>query len=200
MDSGTQETAWKATEVMKVKAEEMAGISAPLGFWDPLRLSTIFKDNTGLLYFREAELKHGRVSMLAFLGIFVGEKYHPFFGGNIDLPAYQVRSMFLETEVSSFWLAALVGIGALEVASVRTQYDKAFWEFDETGTSDFMSSQLSPQDKLPGDFGFDPLKLKPQNPKGLKEMQTKEINNGRLAMLAVMGILGQELATGQKIF
>jgi hypothetical protein len=31
-------------------------------------------------------------------------------------------------------------------------------------------------------------------------MQTKELQNGRTAMIAVTGLLGQELATGAKIF
>ena len=31
-------------------------------------------------------------------------------------------------------------------------------------------------------------------------MQTKELNNGRLAMIAVAGMVGQELATGGKLF
>jgi hypothetical protein len=31
-------------------------------------------------------------------------------------------------------------------------------------------------------------------------MQTKEINNGRLAMLAIAGIVAQELLTGSPIF
>ena len=51
-----------------------------------------------------------------------------------------------------------------------------------------------------GDFGFDPLNLKPASPAEFKEMQTKELNNGRLAMIAAAGMLGQELATGHKLF
>ena len=31
------------------------------------------------------------------------------------------------------------------------------------------------------------------------EMQTKELNNGRLAMIAIAGMVGQELATGAKL-
>jgi hypothetical protein len=35
----------------------------------------------------------------------------------------------------------------------------------------------------PGDLGFDPLGLKPTNDAELREMQTKELQNGRLAMV-----------------
>jgi hypothetical protein len=51
-----------------------------------------------------------------------------------------------------------------------------------------------------GDLGFDPLGLKPTDPAELKEMQTKELNNGRLAMIAAAGMILQELATGNKLF
>jgi light-harvesting complex I chlorophyll a/b binding protein 1 len=55
-------------------------------------------------------------------------------------------------------------------------------------------------DRVPGDLGFDPLGLKPTDPEELKTMQTKELNNGRLGMLAAAGMIAQELATGQKLF
>merc|ERR1712190_287215 len=55
--------------------EDMAGVTKPLGFWDPAGLSK--KGN--LAVYREAELKHGRVCMLAALGIIVTEEFHPFF-------------------------------------------------------------------------------------------------------------------------
>jgi hypothetical protein len=32
------------------------------------------------------------------------------------------------------------------------------------------------------------------------EMQTKELNNGRLAMIAIAGMVVQEAVTGQKLF
>jgi hypothetical protein len=201
-------SALEATNMVKINAEDMAGVSLPLGFWDPLGISASFQDGTGsqLIFFREAELKHGRVCMLAFLGIVAGETVHPFFGGNIDLPAAQVRQMFLETDFKAFWLAALVGLGALEVFSVIKQYDEPFWEFDGspvgTGSTKPLgyAMQIEKQDRIPGDIGWDPLGMKPKDPVRLKDMQTKEINNGRLAMLAVTGILMQEMATGEKVF
>jgi inosine/xanthosine triphosphate pyrophosphatase family protein len=55
-------------------------------------------------------------------------------------------------------------------------------------------------DRRPGDFGFDPLGIRPEDPKELNEMQTKELNNGRLAMIATAGMIAQEIASGQKLF
>ena len=53
--------------------------------------------------------------------------------------------------------------------------------------------------QLPGDLGFDPLGLKPTNDKDLKNIATKELNNGRLAMIGIAGMVAQELVSGMKI-
>jgi len=52
---------------------------------------------------------------------------------------------------------------------------------------------------IPGDLGFDPLGLKPDNAEDLFTLQTKELQNGRLAMLAAAGFLAQELVDGKGI-
>ena len=51
----------------------------------------------------------------------------------------------------------------------------------------------------PGDIGFDPVGLKPADAKDFANMQTKELNNGRLAMLAAAGMCAQEQVDGQGI-
>ena len=53
---------------------------------------------------------------------------------------------------------------------------------------------------LPGDLGFDPMGMKPKDEAGFLAMQNKELNNGRLAMIACAGIVVQELVTGESIF
>ena len=57
------------------------GITAPLGFFDPAGLcDSPTMSVSEAKRFREAELTHGRVAMLATLGWFVAEEFHPFFG------------------------------------------------------------------------------------------------------------------------
>lgn len=51
----------------------------------------------------------------------------------------------------------------------------------------------------PGDLGFDPLGLKPESAEDFARMQTKELNNGRLAMIAAAGMCAQEQVNGQAI-
>merc|ERR1739846_42694 len=52
----------------------------------------------------------------------------------------------------------------------------------------------------PGDVGFDPLGLKPSDPEEFADMQTRELQNGRLAMLGVAGMCAQELVNHRTIF
>jgi len=51
-----------------------------------------------------------------------------------------------------------------------------------------------------GDLGFDPLGLGPKDEEGFALMQTKELNNGRLAMIGTAGMIVQELVNGKGIF
>jgi len=197
LDRPTMEQIANMSETVRLKARDMAGVSAPLGFFDPLGFSTDIPEGK-LLFYREVELKHGRVAMLAALGILVSEQFHPLFGGNIDVPAYIA---FQNTPLQTFWQAVVLAIAIPEVFSVLS--------FDSIAGKRSRGVYIPPttkrwwsmrSDRVPGDLGFDPLGLKPTDPGQLKEMQTKELNNGRLAMIAAAGMLAQELVTRQKIF
>jgi hypothetical protein len=164
------------------KVNKMAGVTNPMGFFDPWGFST--KASKGrLLFYREAELKHGRVCMLATLGIIVGEKYHPLYGGNIDVPSYMTLQ---ETSLQAFWVGAFVCLGLLELLSLQS--------FSWKGTDWTVDPDWTPVE-------WDPLQIASKMPKSeLFELQNKELNNGRLAMFAAAGIIAQEYVTGKKIF
>merc|ERR1712230_357461 len=178
-------------------AKSLPGVTGPLGFFDPLGFCSADDITEGKIkFYREVELKHGRVGMLAALGFVVGENFHPLFGGDIDAPAYLA---FQQTPLETFWPAVVIAIAIPEIYSVFT--------FETVGAND-SRGKPTPQgqtwairtDHESGDLGFDPLKLKPTDAAELKEMQTKELNNGRLAMIAAAGMILQEVATGNKLF
>merc|ERR1711966_544351 len=52
--------------------ETMPGALAPVGFFDPIGFAANADENT-LKRYREAEVTHGRVAMLAVIGFLVGE-------------------------------------------------------------------------------------------------------------------------------
>jgi len=176
--------------------QTLPGISGPLGFFDP---AGFCGDNNGadgsatlgkVKFYREVELKHGRVAMLASLGFLVGENFHPLFGGNIDVPSYVA---FQQTPLQVFWPAVVFVIASLEVFSVFT--------FEDPNVEGWAIRA----DHEPGTLGsnnrrWDPLGLAPSDPAEFKAMQTKELNNGRLAMIAIAGMIAQELVTKTKLF
>jgi hypothetical protein len=168
-------------------AKSLPGVTAPLGFFDPLGFCSADGITEGKIkFYREVELKHGRVGMLAALGFVVGENFHPLFGGNIDVPSYIA---FQETPLQTFWQAVVVAIAIPEVFSVFS-FNSPLGGQPWSIRTDYAS----------GDLGFDPIGLKPTDPAELAEMQTKELNNGRLAMIAAAGMILQEVATGNKLF
>merc|ERR1712087_773791 len=120
------------------------------------------------------------------LGFLVAEQLHPLFGGGIDVPSYIA---FQETPLQTFWPAGILFISILEVFSVFS-FNPPFGGEPWTIRSDYET----------GDLGFDPLGLKPSSPAEYKEMATKELNNGRLAMIGIAGMVVQELVSGSKIF
>merc|ERR1712032_1113119 len=172
------------------KSEEfcfgLPGSTAPGGNFDPLGLSK-GKDENTIKRYREAELTHGRVSMVAALGFIVGENFNPLFDGSIKGPAIN----HFQQVPTPFWLALGAIIAAIELNRASTG-----WVDPAAGKGIFVLND----DYIPGDLGWDPLGIKPTNKAEFEVMQTRELNNGRLAMFAIAGEIAQELATGKELF
>jgi len=171
-------------------ADSMPGALAPMGFFDPLGFAEKADEGT-LKRYREAEVSHGRVAMLAFVGFLVGEAVEgstPLFDGQITGPAI---SHFAQVPVG--WDLIIVSlIGAAEYYRAKVGWvDPSDNKFDQPGGLR--------DEYYPGDIGFDPLGLRPEDPEELDVMITKELQHGRLAMLASAGFLAQEAVDGKGI-
>ena len=133
--------------------------------------------------YRECELTHGRVGMLASLGFLVQEKFHPLFSADGGPAIDQIPQL-------PVWLWAVMagGIGAAEA----TRINIAFRELD--GEKLKAETALRPG-YVPGDLSFDPLSLAPEDPAEFALMQEKELAHCRLGMIAAAGFLAQEAVT-----
>merc|ERR1712216_521551 len=110
-----------------------------------------------------------------------------------DVPSYIALQA---TPLQVFWPAVLVALTILEYPAINTFKDPV----GEDGVYRDADSFAVDSDRIPGDLGYDPLGLKPQDPAAFLEMQNKELNNGRLAMIGMAGMVVQELVSGDKIF
>merc|ERR1719281_848100 len=155
-------------------AKTLPGILEPTGFWDPLGFCSADDITEGKIrFYREVELKHGRVGMLAALGFVVGENFHPLFGGDIDVPSYLA---FQQTPLQTFWQAVVFAIAIPEIYSVFSFETPALFAGGPLTKSKPGETWSIRSDHVAGDLGFDPLGLKPTDPEELKTMQTKELN------------------------
>ena len=126
----------------------------------------------------------------------VGEVLKPsyFFDGQITgMSIYQFQQA--DDILASFWVSVMTLIAWVEGYTIINNWQPSAETFSD-------SSGMAKLNKftVPGDLKFDPLGLTPKDPSKYASIKQKELNNGRLAMIGVVGYIGQELATGQSIF
>ena len=161
----------------------LAGSIGPIEQFDPLGfLDGASKEK--VMVYREAEITHGRVGMLAALGFLVQEWSHPLFNADGGPAISQMPKL-----PAGIWLAMMFGVGIAEGYRVNRG-------FNDPTLPDHFFQKLRPT-YTPGDLGFDPLGLAPTDPAEFREMQTKELQNGRIGMLAAAGFMAQETVTGE---
>jgi len=182
---GKPKAAPKAAAAPTFTVDNIPGALEPVGIWDPLGFADK-ADEATMKRYREAELTHGRVAMLATVGFLVGEWVEGksfLWDAQVSGPAITHLGQVPE----GFWALLLIGIGGAEqLRAEKGWVDPSDVPFDRPG--------LLREDYTPGDIGFDPLNLKPEDPAELLIMQNKELQNGRLAMIGAAGFLAQELS------
>merc|ERR1712073_64879 len=157
--------------------ENELGVQPPVGFFDPFDLAAdgnmeAFKRN------REAEIKHGRISMLATMGYITPEITG-------KLPGYlDPRSPTVAFEDIPNGLQAISKVpvgGWLQIF--------AYMAFCE-------ASGRNKRGDAPGDFGWKPPFLATNDPATRNRRLNAELANGRLAMMAIIGMFFQDGLTG----
>ena len=181
-----------SSTALNMGAESMEGISAPVGFFDPLGLAESGSDET-LAWFRHAELKHGRVAMAAFTGAWI-EGLGVRFPGDIDYHGTSFASIKgglagWDAVPTAGKIQMLIVIGMIEFAS---EFSKPhYMSGGMPGKIDCSNFPMLSRAL------WDPLGFT----KGLSAEQraTKrlaELNNGRLAMIGVIGLMSAETVPG----
>mmetsp|Transcript_45248 Transcript_45248/g.117533 ORF Transcript_45248/g.117533 Transcript_45248/m.117533 type:complete len:204 (+) Transcript_45248:3-614(+) len=145
--------------------------------FDPLGVT----DALPVYWVREAELKHGRVCMLATVG-FATQQYATFPG--MAPTENALNAVYTETNglITLIFLA-----GYIESQTYN-------------GKVTMLDMFEGEGDKVPGDFNFGSGFLKGKTDKEVYDMKLKELNNGRLAMLAFGGMVHHNLVVNGPLF
>ena len=142
--------------------------------FDPFR----FSDFAPVDFLREAELKHGRIAMMAWVGfvsVDMGLRVLPVPEALEGLTAATAHDASVEQGgLSQFFL----WFGLLEIID---------------GIA--IQQMLEGSGREPGDFGLDGGLLVGKSDAYIADMKEKEITHCRLAMLAVSGVLTQSVLT-----
>jgi len=160
------------------KPQNLAGLPGCEAEFDPLG----FSDTFDVKWLREAEIKHGRVCMLATLG-FVAEQYVQFPGmvGAEDA----LNAVYTAPASATLGLVAVAGyIESSIYGGKMTMLD--MFEGDAAK-------------RAPGDLSFGKQFL-PKEEAAAYDLKLKELNNGRLAMLAFSGMVHHNLVVKGALF
>jgi len=145
-----------------------AGVTAPLGFFDPLGFSKV-GDEQGFRNLRLAEIKHARVAMMAAVGLLIQDL--------VQFPGFQKVPHGIGAVTSG---NGTIGFAVLFVISGVLEL--VFWKQDPN--------------KQVGDFG-NPLQPGGAALGYNTDMRNFELNNGRFSMFAALGIIAAEIVSGK---
>jgi len=166
-----------ALPFLEAPACQSSGLPGAEAGFDPL----YFSDFLDIKWLREAELKHGRICMLAATGYIAQE-----FFALPSYPGYSPNPVEAFSSVPSEGLLQIViFMGWLEVIGNKGKYS--------------MAEMFEDPAREPGNLGFDPLKFG-DNAETRARLEMAELKNGRLAMIAFSGMIHQTFVTGKPLF
>ena len=149
--------------------------------------------------YREAEVKHARLAMLAAAGWPLAELYHKSIASSAGLPSIlntdgrnpSVLNGFTGPVSAFFVVAAFATVGLVEGGTLKSQYISP-QDFNQRPAA---FAQKESEGLVSGGYNFDPFNLYNffgPGEEGRQIMRTSELKNGRLAMMAITGMAIQE--------
>jgi len=167
----------KALPFLEAPACQSSGLAGAETGFDPLYLS----DFLDIKWLREAELKHGRICMLASVGYIAPE----IFGGLPNYPGYTPNPVEAFSSVPAEGLVQILIFASwLEIVGNKGKFTQM--------------NMFEDKSREPGNLGFDPLKFG-ENKETRARLEMAELKNGRLAMLAFSGMIHQTFVTGKPL-
>merc|ERR1712039_549846 len=173
---------WALYDASPLRAfENELGVQAPVGFWDPLGLSKS-GDEATFKRRRAVEIKHGRVCMLATIGYIVPEyfKWPGYLSPSMEIKFEDVPNGLgaLSKVPVAGWAQIFAFVGAIELGYNRQtgepgNYGKGFLGLGSVGVSASI-----------------------EDPEVRVKKLAAELANGRLAMVAIIGMFFQDGLTG----
>jgi len=174
------------------------GVQDPVGFWDPLGFAAD-KDEATFKRRRAVEIKHGRISMYATIGYIVPEYFK--FPGFLS-PSAGLKFADVPNGLSALSKLPLLG-GAQIIAFAGLIETTGFFQAESTtagrGPREGGFSMMdSTETGEPGNYGvgFPNFLGKVEDPEARKSKLAAELANGRLAMMAIIGMFFQDGLTG----
>jgi light-harvesting complex I chlorophyll a/b binding protein 1 len=174
--------------------EGETGATAPLGYWDPLGLSTKASPET-FARWRATELKHGRIAMMATTGYIVQEFLR--WPGYLSTSA-GVKFADLPNGIGAW--AAMPDAGKAQVIVGILLMEGVTWPYYEANGPWFapITARKVPEGKAPGDVAGD-VWVRYTDPQEKANKLNIELNNGRAAMMGITGMLMHDHITGSWI-
>ena len=208
IDSGNTGDVWATTSETKSKADLEAlalKLNPTVGFWDPLGIADAASPET-IGWFRHAEIKHGRVAMAGFVGYCVQANgiHFPWNiqgpGVGYDTPAISFGDISAAGSPGDMWDALptaakvqiILVVGFLEMhgensLALEGDGQKHYVRGGKPGYYPSFKGRYPhpvPLD-LWDPFGF----TKKLSPERKEKALLAEVNNGRLAMIGLFGLL-----------
>lgn len=196
-DEGGNTWVRSAKNVGLLRSDTVLGYTAMVGNkgFDPLCLAGEGADETTLNGYREAEIKHGRLAMLAAVGWPVSESLQPKLAELLGKPDLLVAGQ----DAANERVPSLLNGGLDQISPAFFALGILF-----SAAIEFLAlqwgSKVEEGEYQPGDLGFDPLGLYRGKEESVRyDLRLKELNNGRLAMIAITWYAFEEFVTGRSV-